>query len=103
MKIKTNLNNFTYGFLGITFKPNVDDTRESPALWIINQLIASKINLLIYDPNVLESKIGIKITPYEEVLKKSDLNFILVGHKEFKNSDLSKENTIDICNLIEDD
>ena len=98
-----NKNIFTYGFLGITFKPDVDDTRESPALWIINQLITSKINLLVYDPNVSQSKIDIKITPYKEVLKKSDLNFILVGHKEFINSDMSSENIIDICNLIKDD
>tara|TARA_B100000212_G_scaffold342565_1_gene330662 strand:+ start:2287 stop:3510 length:1224 start_codon:yes stop_codon:yes gene_type:complete len=94
---------FTYGFFGITFKPDVDDTRESPALWIINQLIASKINLLVYDPNVSQSKIDIKISPYEEVLEKSDLNFILVGHKEFKYSNKINENIIDICNLIKDD
>ena len=49
--------NFTYGFLGIAFKPNVDDTRGSPSLWIVNQLISKKVNVIVSDPYVLKTNL----------------------------------------------
>ena len=38
--------------MGITFKPDVDDIRESPALYIFNCLKKSKKQILVHDPNI---------------------------------------------------
>lgn len=45
-----NLAKKTIAFLGITFKPNTDDMRESPALVIIPKLVEQGANIKIYDP-----------------------------------------------------
>ena len=91
---------FTYGFLGITFKPNVDDHRESPALWIINQLLSKNFNLLLSDPHVVKNKIDYSLCNTQEVIDKSDLTFILVGHQEYLTYDFQDKNIIDICRLL---
>ena len=71
------------GCLGLSFKPDVEDLRESPALKIVKNLIDFKCNLIVAEPNIQVSQ-DIKITHYETVINKSDLIFILVSHKEFK-------------------
>ena len=40
------------GCLGITFKPDVDDIRESPALRVVKKLISSGNDVMVVDPNV---------------------------------------------------
>ena len=40
------------GCLGLTYKPNVDDLRESPALFITRELIKLNLNILPCDPNL---------------------------------------------------
>ena len=75
--------------LGLAFKPDIDDLRESPAIEIA-KLIADKsqYDLLLVEPNVdvlpkkLE-KAGV-LTAVEDALKLADVVAILVGHKEFK-------------------
>lgn len=42
----------TIGILGLSFKPNTDDIREAPSLYIIRELIKQKANLRLYDPVV---------------------------------------------------
>ena len=69
--------------LGLTFKPDVEDLRESPALKIVEDLIDCKYKLIVAEPNIQTLK-NIKINHYEEVINKADLIFILVSHKEFK-------------------
>lgn len=76
--------------LGITFKPNVDDIRESPSLKIALELNRKKdlMDLQIFDPNIpIESmqKLGLS-TKYDllELINNSDLIAILVKHKEFE-------------------
>lgn len=49
-----NLSNKTIGVLGLAFKPNTDDLRESPALWIAEQLLTEGCALRVYDPAALE-------------------------------------------------
>ena len=71
------------GFLGLAFKPDVDDLRESPALKIVQEMILENHDVMVAEPNVKDHK-NIKLHQYSDVLNKSDLIFILVGHKEFK-------------------
>ncbi len=40
--------------LGLTFKPGTDDTRESPALSILDRLLAGKANISVYDPKAIK-------------------------------------------------
>jgi len=86
------------GCLGLTFKPNIDDIRESPALKIIHELIKDDFKLMISEPNLLRYK-GVKLHHYKEVIQKSDLVFILVAHKEFKSIKSDNEKIYDFCGI----
>ena len=73
---------------GITYKENVGDTRESPALAIIDKLNKKGIEVSVFDPVVKNYK-G-KVLNLEEALKDSDMLLLFVGHEEFKNISLDK-------------
>jgi UDP-N-acetyl-D-mannosaminuronic acid dehydrogenase len=68
--------------LGVSYKANIDDIRESPALVILKEMERNNVIFKIYDPHV-------KQFPYElssltETFKDSDLAVIITGHEEFK-------------------
>ena len=44
----------TIAVLGLAFKPNTDDMRESPAIAIINKLVAKGANIRAYDPEAMD-------------------------------------------------
>ena len=71
------------GCLGLTYKPNIDDLRESPALKIIQNLIADKYEIVLADPNIKKYE-NIVLKDFNEVIENSDLVFILVAHSEFE-------------------
>ena len=77
--------------LGLAFKPNIDDLRESPAINIAKKLAMEGINILAVEPNIDElprdfSNIkNISLSSLENAKKNCDLLVILVGHKEFTN------------------
>ena len=80
----------TVGCLGITFKANIDDIRESPALEIVLKLQKSNIGkIMACDPNVKYQRLPFPTFGLEEVLLKSDIILLLVDHKEFFNIDKS--------------
>jgi UDP-N-acetyl-D-mannosaminuronic acid dehydrogenase len=70
--------------LGLAFKPDIDDLRESPAVNIVMSLINEELNVKAVEPNIIEHN-KINIIGYEEALKNSDLIILLVKHKEFMN------------------
>jgi UDP-N-acetyl-D-mannosaminuronic acid dehydrogenase len=73
------------GCLGITFKANIDDMRESPALDIVRELRRDQVgSLLVCDPNVSPDKVDFALTPLQQVLKEADILLLLVDHTEFK-------------------
>jgi len=49
-----NLKGKVIGILGVSFKPNTDDIRESPALFIINKLLEENAEVRVFDPVALE-------------------------------------------------
>jgi len=75
--------------LGLTYKPNVDDIRESPALEITKALSDEGYEILAVEPNieklpfVLENRKNVKLVSLDEALKEADLVVILVKHNEF--------------------
>lgn len=72
------------GLLGIAFKPDIDDTRESPALKIAIKLkTLYPNNVLVFEPNV-EKNNKVEITPFiSENIKTLDVIIKLVNHKQF--------------------
>lgn len=74
--------NPTVSVLGITYKGNVDDTRESPATDIIKELLKYDLSVKIYDPYVQEYKYSMS-NDLNEAVVDSDLILILADHREF--------------------
>ncbi len=70
--------------MGLAFKPDIDDLRESPAKYIANKIMESEQNnFLIVEPNINEHSV-FKLTNYLEAYEKADIVVFLVAHKEFK-------------------
>ena len=71
--------------MGLAFKPNIDDLRESPAKHIVAKVMESCNNadILVVEPNVQEHKVY-KLTNYQEAFVKADIVVYLVAHNEFK-------------------
>ena len=87
--------------MGLAFKPDIDDLRESPAKYITTKVMQSRNNadILVVEPNVHEHKI-FKLTNYKEAYEKADIIVFLVAHKEFKELP-RKENKVilDFCGI----
>ncbi len=81
-KIVEGIGNPKIAILGATYKGNIDDTRESPALKIIVGLEKIGIKYSIYDPHVQEFKY--KRSSLEDAFKESDCAVILANHDEFR-------------------
>lgn len=84
--------------MGLTFKPNIDDLRESPALLVTKTLISNDFDVMAVEPNV-ESHENIEIFTIEKALEQADIFVFLVAHNEFKKLVTSKQN-LDFCNII---
>lgn len=88
------------GCLGLAFKPDVDDLRESPALHITTELLLAGLNVLACEPN-LHDHPTIKLHGLEQVLAEADLLVFLVAHSSFKGLDLSGRVVFDLCGVTE--
>ncbi|MDE5417465.1 UDP-N-acetyl-D-mannosamine dehydrogenase [Labilibaculum sp. DW002] len=86
--------------MGIAFKPNIDDLRESPAKYIAQKVIQSGQNeILLVEPNVDEYS-DHKLSNYREAYEEADLVVYLVAHKEFYALPKSKKKLIlDFCGV----
>ena len=71
--------------MGLAFKPNIDDLRESPAKNIVGMVLqmCNNADILIVEPNVTENK-QFKLTPYQEAFDKADIVVMLTAHDQFK-------------------
>ena len=85
--------------MGLAFKPNIDDLRESPAKYIVNKVLQNDSNgeYFIVEPNINEHKV-FKLTDYKEAVKKADIIALLVAHDEFKSITKDSDKVIlDFC------
>jgi UDP-N-acetyl-D-mannosaminuronic acid dehydrogenase len=70
--------------LGLAFKADVDDLRESPAVQIVNQLLSQKVGeLLICEPNIKIHK-NFNLVTLDQAIVEADIVLLLVEHKQFK-------------------
>ena len=83
--------------MGLAFKPNIDDLRESPALFITKRLIADSLDILAVEPNI-ESHNEFEVVEYNQALEEADIVIFLVAHREFK--ELNIKNGLDFCGVL---
>jgi len=84
--------------MGLAFKPDIDDLRESPALLVADTLLSNgKYNLLLVEPN-LEDSLKYDLTDYREMNGRADIVVYLVAHKEFKGFE-TKSVVLDFCGV----
>lgn len=83
----------TVAILGLAFKANIDDLRESPSIILAEELKNRGYDVIACEPNTEEKeKDGIKIYSLDEALEKADLSVLTVKHDEFlKNLDKIEE------------
>lgn len=87
--------------MGLAFKPNIDDLRESPAIHIAERILQDSGNadLYIVEPNVPEHKV-FKLTDYKIAAEKSDIVVFLVAHEEFKKLEITENKIVlDFCGV----
>ena len=88
--------------MGLAFKPNIDDLRESPAKRITTEVMQSRNNakLLVVEPNIQEHNV-FKLTPYREAYERADIVVFLTAHDEFKQLEWREDKVIlDFCGIF---
>lgn len=87
--------------MGLAFKPDIDDLRESPAKHIVAKVMQScnNANILIVEPNVEEHNVY-KLTSYKEAFDRADIVVYLVAHSPFKELPKDSDKIIlDFCGV----
>ena len=90
--------------MGLAFKPNIDDLRESPAKYITTKVMQSNNNadILVVETNVKEQKV-FKLTDYKVAYEKADIIVFMVAHKEFKELPYREDKVIlDFCGIFKE-
>lgn len=98
----------TVACLGLTFKPDVDDLRQSPALQIVEELARNGVRLAVCEPHIRElppllaGLDTVKKLPLEDCLREAGIVLALVDHTAFSGIDpasLAPRALIDACGL----
>ena len=91
--------------LGLAFKPNIDDLRESPAVNVVEKLLHAGYDVSAVEPNIT-SHDSINLVELDQ-LDNFNVIAILVPHKEFSDplikSFLEKNEALDFCGLLSED
>jgi len=94
LKVLPNLSDKTIGILGLAFKPNTNDVRETPALTVIEEILKRSGQIKAYDPEAMKEmrKYYPQITyvaSTEDAAKGADALIIMTEWNEFRNLDLN--------------
>jgi UDP-N-acetylglucosamine 2-epimerase (non-hydrolysing) len=93
---------------GLSYKPNIDDMRESPAIYIARQLLALKdIKTVVCEPHIkqkaLPEELQICAVNITQALDQADIIVFLVAHTRFKAIDkkiLAQKTVVDACGIL---
>ncbi len=86
--------------MGLAFKPDIDDLRESPAKYIASRIISeARADVLVVEPNVKEHK-SFKLEDYSKAYGEADIVVWLVRHKEFLTMNIdNQKQELDFCGV----
>jgi len=90
--------------MGLAFKPNIDDLRESPAKYIVSKVIqdGQDAEFMIVEPNIEDHSI-FKLTSCQVALESADIVAYLVAHDEFKSiSTTERQLALDFCGVTKE-
>ena len=86
--------------MGLAFKPDIDDLRESPALYVAETLQGEEFTILAVEPNLVSNQKR-KLTNTNQALQQADIIVFLVSHSEFKTLEIDKTKQIlDFCGVL---
>ncbi|MEK4228374.1 nucleotide sugar dehydrogenase [Solibacillus sp. FSL H8-0538] len=74
----------TVAVLGLAFKGNVDDMRESPSTIVIDELHKLGLTVISHDPHIKENKHATQTQSLDEAVENADILLFLTDHNEFK-------------------
>lgn len=92
----------TIALMGLAFKPNIDDLRQSPAIYIAQKVLqeANDETYFIVEPNI-EDHLFYKLTSMEDAIEKADIIAFLVAHNEFKQLAIDEDKVVlDFCGVM---
>ena len=87
--------------MGLSFKPDIDDLRESPAVRIAEQFVGNnhQIETFIVEPNIVDHDY-FRLSDIEYAIGAADIVVFLVAHKEFFNVVINaNKKIIDFCGI----
>ncbi len=90
--------------MGLAFKPDIDDLRESPAKYIVTKVMQewNNANILVVEPNIKEHK-EFKLTDYKEAYDKADIVAFLTAHSVFKSLEwVDNKVILDFCGIFKE-
>ena len=70
--------------LGLSFKANIDDMRESPSVEVTKHLKELNLEFTAFDPHIHEINMANQTTDLEEAVSNADILVVLTDHNEFK-------------------
>jgi len=91
----------TVAMMGLAFKPDIDDLRESPAKLITTAVMQSCNNapIMVVEPNITEHNV-FKLTDYHTAFDKADIVVFLTAHSQFKQLPWRDDKVIlDFCGI----
>ncbi len=84
--------------MGLAFKPNIDDLRESPSLYLTRQLVSAGLDVLPVEPNIKSSD-EFELVQDEKAINEADIIVFLVAHDEFKGIRIFGKEVYDFCGV----
>lgn len=87
--------------MGMAFKPDIDDLRESPSRHIIDEVLGEKLDaeILVAEPNVTSFPAYI-LTPYNEAFDRADIVVMLTAHTPFRSLSYPEDKIVlDFCGI----
>lgn len=88
--------------MGLAFKPDIDDLRESPAKYITATVMqgCNNADILVVEPNIAQHNV-FKLTPYAEAYDRADIVVFLTAHTPFKQLPRRADKvTLDFCGIF---
>ena len=89
--------------LGLAFKPDIDDLRESAAVRIAEALVSDGYNVIAIEPNINNHE-SFRLTTLDDALQEADVIVVLVKHRQFATDSVRKKlqavEALDFCGVL---